>query len=79
MMYERGRGVAQNPEIAAEWYGCAAEQGDSKAQYRLALLYEKGEGVPQDDNMAYYWLENAAAQDNESDYEIGRASCRERV
>jgi hypothetical protein len=65
-MYERGRGVAQNPEIAAEWYGCAAEQGDSKAQYRLALLYEKGEGVPQDDNMAYYWLESAAAQDNES-------------
>jgi len=58
--------VAQDAELAAEWYGCAAEQGDSKAQYRLGLLYDKGLGVAKDDNMARYWLAVAAEQGNDS-------------
>lgn len=31
--------------VAAKWFGKAAEQGDSEAQFRLGLLHEHGKGV----------------------------------
>jgi uncharacterized protein len=60
-MYQMGRGVPQNFELAAFWYRRAAEQGVPAAQYLLAMLYDKGFGVPQDWVEAEIWLDLAAA------------------
>jgi len=60
-MYQTGRGVPQNFELAALWYRRAAEQGVPAAQYLLAMLYDKGFGVPQDWVEAEVWLDLAAA------------------
>ena len=37
-MYQNGRGVTSNRDKAVEWYGKAAEQGNSKAVSRLELM-----------------------------------------
>jgi TPR repeat protein len=37
----------------AEDYRAAAEKGNAKAQFNLAICYATGEGVPQDDVRAY--------------------------
>lgn len=47
-MYDRGEGVEQNYETAAELYKKSAEQGSARAQNNLALMYEFGEGVSKD-------------------------------
>jgi TPR repeat protein len=60
-MYQMGRGLPQNFELAAFWYRRAAEQGVPAAQYLLAMLYDKGFGVPQDWVEAEIWLDLAAA------------------
>ncbi len=49
-----------------------AEQGDSKAQYKLGLLYYQGNGVPQDYTEAVHWYQKAADQgESMSQYAIG--------
>jgi TPR repeat protein len=60
-MYQTGRGVPQNFELAASWYRRAAERGVPAAQYLLAMLYDKGFGVPQDWIEAEVWLDLATA------------------
>lgn len=40
----------------------AAERGDAKAQYNLALMYDSGKGIPQDDAEALRWYHEAAEQ-----------------
>ena len=47
VMYENGRGVAEDHAEAAKWFRLAAEQGDAAAQYNLGVMYANGEGVPQ--------------------------------
>ena len=66
-MYQTGRGVPQNFELAALWYRRAAEHGVPAAQYLLAMLYDKGFGVPQDWVEAEVWLDLAAAAGNARD------------
>lgn len=44
----------------------AAEQGDSVAQYALALMYRDGQGVEQDHEEAFRWYRAAAEQGNVS-------------
>ena len=61
-LYEQGRGVPQNFELAAMWYACAAERGDVTAQYLLGMLYDKGRGVPLDAVLSHKWLILAAAR-----------------
>jgi uncharacterized protein len=51
-----------SPDIAA--LQKAAEQGDAKAQLRLAEAYEEGAGVPKDDALAVHWLRRAAEDGN---------------
>ncbi len=41
-----------------------AEQGDSDAQYRLAMMYGQGQNVGIDITRAIYWLTEAANQEN---------------
>ena len=62
VMYNTGRGVAQDNAAAARWYRRAAERGHLDAQNNLAALYVSGKGVPQDYLMAYAWFNLAAAQ-----------------
>jgi len=40
----------------------AAQQGDAKAQFNLAVRYAKGEGVAQDKKEAVYWYRQSAEQ-----------------
>lgn len=53
---------AQDYEQAAKWMRKAAEQGNMKAQYSLALMYEDGKGVVQDYKEAGKWYLKAAEQ-----------------
>jgi len=50
----------------------SAEQGDSKAQYQLALIYDRGIGVEHDDGEALKWYRKAADQDYaKAQYNLG--------
>jgi TPR repeat protein len=60
-MYEYGRGVPQDYQLAVRWYLSAAVQGQPNAQFELGLLYDKGHGVPASSTVAYKWLNLAAA------------------
>ena len=60
LMFEEGRGVAQNYKTAVKWYRLAAEQAHIKAQYHLAVMYEDGQGVVRDYVYAYMWYIVAA-------------------
>ena len=60
--YETGRGVAQDPVEAAQWYRKAAEQGYGPAQNNLGVFYRSGIGVPNNLVEAYKWLTLSAAQ-----------------
>ncbi|MFR8011319.1 MAG: tetratricopeptide repeat protein [Clostridia bacterium] len=48
-----------------EWVKQAAEQGDCRAQLRLAQWYDKGDGVEQDDERAVFWFLESANHGNE--------------
>lgn len=54
-------GMPQSYKLAAEWYGKAARQGHSRAQYNMAVLHLQGEGVARDPVEAYAWLLLASA------------------
>ena len=60
LLYETGRGVAEDPAQAAVWYERAALQGVAQAQFNLALLHQTGRGVEKNGAQALYWLEVAA-------------------
>ena len=49
---------------AVEWYQKAAEKGDARAQYEIALRYDVGDGVALDDAEAVKWYRAAAEQGN---------------
>lgn len=60
VMYDYGKGVVEDPEVAAHWYRRAAEQGNVSAQYNLGQLYITGRGVKKNADKAVYWLQQAA-------------------
>jgi len=60
VMYDYGKGVIEDPEVAAHWYRRAAEQGNASAQYNLGQLYLSGRGIKQDTKKGVYWLQQAA-------------------
>ncbi len=66
MMYDIGQGVAQNYHEAVKWYRLAARQGDTMAQYNLALMYDIGQGLSQDRAEAYVWFSVLAANSNDA-------------
>ena len=61
VMYNTGRGVAQDDKQAVAWYRKAAEQGDAMAQFNLGVMYNTGSGVAQDYKQSYAWFSSAAA------------------
>ena len=60
-LYE-GLGVTQDYTKAAMWYELAAENGSTKAQYKLGNLYEEGKGVSRSLVQAHRWLNIAATK-----------------
>src|SRR5271166_2648705 len=48
VIYERGRGAAQNSTEAVKWYRLAAAQGFAAAQYNLGMMLYDGIGVSKD-------------------------------
>ncbi|RDH88940.1 MAG: hypothetical protein DIZ77_05510 [endosymbiont of Seepiophila jonesi] len=61
-MYRAGKGVKKDFSKAFLWFGKAAEQGFTKAQYNLGNLYEYGWGVTADREQALHWYQAAAEQ-----------------
>ena len=60
-MYEKGQGVAKNPALMRQWYQRAADGGNAKAQYKVAIGYAFGlGGVTQSDEDAAKWLRQSA-------------------
>ena len=62
--FAEGSTSERNYEMAALWYGKAAEQGLAIAEYRLASLYERGLGVAQDKQRAKSLYQRAAEKGN---------------
>lgn len=62
LLYENGKGVAQDNAKAAELYRKAAEQGHASAQLNLGYLYDHGLGVTEDHALAAQWYLTAAEQ-----------------
>ena len=60
-MQRTGRGVAADPEAAAELYRQAALRGSSGGRTSLASLYREGIGVPRSNEEALKWYQLAAA------------------
>lgn len=73
-IYENGDGVEQSYREAKKWYLKAAELGDVRAQYRLAILFEKGvRGIPRNIEQAEYWgIKAADGEDPNAQYLIGK-------
>jgi TPR repeat protein len=61
-MYDQGRGVNQDYQLARKWYEAAAkpEDGDSDAEYRLGIMSERGLGGGKDPLDAVEWYKRAA-------------------
>jgi TPR repeat protein len=65
LMYDLGKGMAEDDAQAAAWYRKVAKQGDVRAQFNLGFMYRKGQGVAQDYAQAHMWYNLAAAQGDE--------------
>ncbi len=59
-MFESGVGIKRDLGQAARLFRQAAEMGDAKAQYALAVMLMTGTGQALDQKEARFWLEKAA-------------------
>lgn len=59
MMTEEGRGVAQNPNGAIQWYYQAATRGSGVARFWLGAAYLGGYGMPVNAAEGVHWLSRA--------------------
>src|SRR5262249_30980668 len=55
MRYGTGDGVKQDYHEAMSWFRQAADQGDVRAQAKLAIWYWAGRGAAKDCGKSYYW------------------------
>jgi TPR repeat protein len=62
--YEEGYQAANKGayEVAFKEFKTAAEKGDARAQYSLAVMYNDGIGVKKNPDEAMTWFRKAAAQ-----------------
>jgi len=65
MLYDSGRGVAQDQAAAASWYRKAAKQNHPPAELYLGILLYSGQGVKQDYAEAARWFRAAAEGGND--------------
>lgn len=64
LMYEYGKGVAEDIQKAVSWYQKATDQGDIFGMYNLGRMYHEGRGVPQDTTFARKLFREAYSQGN---------------
>ena len=62
MMYDNGRGTAENDAEAVKWFRQSAENGDLDAQCQIGIMYESGRGVERDFTEAVKWYRKSAEQ-----------------
>ena len=62
VLYQRGRGVSEDPVRALLWYHSAAEQGHAPAQFNLGVFHLEARGVPRNHAEARRWFTRAADQ-----------------
>ncbi len=72
--YDKGNGVAENDQMAVQWYTQSAAQGYAKAQYQLGKCYKNGEGVEKNLAKAIDYYSKAAKQDN-ADAQLALGKC----
>jgi len=71
-LYDEGKGLPLNDELAVKWYQKAAENDHIEAQYNLAVMYANGEGIKKSPETAAKWFKNAAAKDHTAaQYNLG--------
>lgn len=70
--YERGKGIPQSYDKAAEWYTKSALQGNSNALLNLGVLFARGLGVTQSFKLAEEVLTMASDNGNvEAKWNLG--------
>ncbi len=62
LAYHHGRGVAQNMDIAIEYYEQGAELGNAACRHNLGCEYMSGEHVEEDHKKAFELIKSAAEQ-----------------
>jgi len=60
LLYENGRGTAENVDEAFRWYAQAAEAGNVQSMASLGFFYSNGMGTEIDDAQALLWYGRAA-------------------
>lgn len=72
LMYQSGRGVDLDFEMAVQWFRKAADQGSERAQTQLGGMYARGDGVEQDWSQAIEWWREAASHGSpRAQYKLG--------
>jgi TPR repeat protein len=56
VLYDEGRAVERNHQIATRYYRAAAKQGDMRAVFRLAILHESCDQPKPNLEKAYMWF-----------------------
>mgnify|MGYP000479567060 CR=1 FL=1 len=73
MLYNLGRGVDENKELAYWWFSEAAERGSIKAINNLAVMYFNGNNyVKQDTAQAIKLFETSATKDPDAMLTLGK-------
>lgn len=60
LLYQTGRGVAQDDEAAFNWLLAASEGGYAQAKWELSKAYAGGQGTTKAPDKAFKWMEDAA-------------------
>jgi TPR repeat protein len=60
VMYLRGEGVGPDDRQACFWFGKAANEGDTFAQFNYATALSKGMGIEADPQQALRWFRRGA-------------------
>jgi TPR repeat protein len=70
-MYQVGIGLLMDYDMAAFWYGKAADKGNADAMYNLGSMYESSQGVAKDLKLAKELYFKAA--------DLGNTEAKERL
>jgi hypothetical protein len=68
LMYENGRGVTKDLAMAEKWYGLAAEQGYSRAQYNLGFVHYSQDDIA---GTTEWWSRAAESGDEQAMFSLG--------
>ncbi len=71
--YDKGRGTAENDNLAFQWYLKSANQGYAKAQCELGKCYKNGEGVAKNKEKAVdLFIKSAKQEYAEAQYQLAK-------